>query len=414
MLLDPIPSLILAFCLLGLLLYKRVSVGLVLIMVPLFLALLTLEPGNVLMVLYNTTNPLSQNGLFSLLIIISTFLIAWLSYLYEDSGEIRNLSNSLSRFIRRPGLLLAAYPAIMCLLPIAGGALLSAPLVNLLIKDSNLNPAKGSYVNIWFRHIPVFVYPLAQSVVIASALTGTPLFVVILFQTPVIMVMTAIGYLIGLRGNVYRVIGEPTVNRTTVMIFVKSILPVMSAIVLAITLSIAWRDLIQQGLSLLIASTIGIIMLIVVSHVAYKTISKSLLRWSIYDVTLATYGAFLFQNVMIAANIPGILKPLASSSVSELPLLALAPFFLGFLMGSVVGSLTITTSILSGAMEFTPKAVMLLYTSSFLGYIISPLHLCLVFTLKYFNTTLYKFYRYAIPSIVVTYLAALLLYFILP
>ncbi|MEM0241273.1 MAG: DUF401 family protein, partial [Candidatus Nezhaarchaeales archaeon] len=101
-------------------------------------------------------------------------------------------------------------------------------------------------------------------------------------------------------------------------------------------------------------------------------------------------------------------------STSELPLLASMPFLLSFLMGSVIGSLTISTSMLAGTIEFTPKMVMLLYTSSFLGYVISPLHLCLVFTLKYFNTTLYEFYKYAIPSTMVTYLATLLFYFILP
>lgn len=414
MLLDPVLSLILAFCLLGLLLYKRISVGLVLLVVPLFLAMLTLEPSGILMVLYSTINPFSQSGLFALLIIISTFFIAWLSYLYDDCGEVKNLGDSLSRLIKRSGLLLAVSPAVMSLLPIAGGALLSAPIVSLLIKDSNLNSAKGSYINLWFRHIPVLVYPLAQSVILASALTGIPLFVVILFQTPIMAVMAVVGYLFGFRGNKYRRAGELTWNHETTNVFVKSILPIASAIVLAITLSIAWKGLVQQGLSLFMASVVGIIVLIIVSRPTYKTISKSLLRWSVYDVTLATYGAFLFQNVMTSANIPDILKPLASSSTSELPLLASIPFLLGFLMGSVIGSLTISTSILTGIIEFTPKVAMLLYASSFLGYIISPLHLCLVFTLRYFNTTLYEFYRYAVPSTMVTYLATLLIYLILP
>lgn len=414
MLLDPVLSLILAFCLLGFLLYKRISVGLVLLVVPLFLALLTLEPGGILMVLYNTVNPFSQSGLFALLIIVSTFLIAWLSYLYEDCGEIRKLGDSLNRLIKKTGLLLAVSPAVMSLLPIAGGALLSAPIVSFLIKDSNLKPAKGSYINLWFRHIPVLIYPLSQSVIIASALTGIPLFVVILFQVPAMMIMTVIGYFFGLRGNVYRRVGELTWDHKITKLFVKSILPIVSAITLAITLSAIWSGLVQQGLSLFIASVAGIVMLIVVSHSTYKTISKSLLRWSVYDVTLATYGAFLFQNVMVAANVPHVLKPLAQGSASELPILVSMPFLLGFLMGSAIGSLTVSTSILTGAIEFTPKIVMLLYTSSFLGYVVSPLHLCLVFTLKYFNTTLYEFYRYAIPSAILTCLAMILLYLILP
>ncbi|MEM4803911.1 MAG: DUF401 family protein [Candidatus Nezhaarchaeales archaeon] len=412
--LDPILSLVLTFCLLGFLLYKKVSVGLVLVITPILLALLTLKPADALMVLYDVIDPYSQSGLFALLIMTSTFFIAWLSYLYDDCGEVRNLSDSLKRFTERTGLLLALSPAIMSLLPIAGGALLSAPIVSSLIKDSNLCPARGSYINLWFRHVPVLVYPLAQSIILASALTGTPLFIVILFQTPVVVVMTVVGYFLGLRGGTYRKVEELTWNRGDVKIFVKSILPIASATALAITLSIMWKGLVQQGLSLLVASVTGIIVLVTISRTARKIIGKSLLRWGIYDVTLATYGAFLFQNVMTIAGIPSVLKSLALSSTSELPLLASMPFLLSFLMGSVIGSLTISTSMLAGTIEFTPKMVMLLYTSSFLGYVISPLHLCLVFTLKYFNTTLYEFYKYAIPSTMVTYLATLLFYFILP
>jgi len=413
-LLDPVSSLVLTFCLLGFLLYKKVSVGLVLVIAPILLALLTLKPADALMVLYDVIDPYSQSGLFALLIMTSTFFIAWLSYLYDDCGEVRNLGDSLNRFTKRTGLLLALSPAIMSLLPIAGGALLSAPIVSSLIKDSNLCPARGSYINLWFRHVPVLVYPLAQSIILASALTGTPLFIVILFQTPVVVVMTVVGYFLGLRGGTYRKVEELTWNRGDVKILVKSILPIASATALAITLSITWKGLVQQGLSLLVASVTGIIVLITISRMARKIIGKSLLKWGIYDVTLATYGAFLFQNVMTIAGIPSVLKPLALSSTSELPLLASMPLLLSFLMGSVISSLTISTSMLAGTIEFTPKMVMLLYTSSFLGYVISPLHLCLVFTLKYFNTTLYEFYKYAIPSTVMTYLATLLFYFILP
>ncbi|MEM0320219.1 MAG: DUF401 family protein [Candidatus Nezhaarchaeales archaeon] len=268
--LDPILSLVLTFCLLGFLLYKKVSVGLVLVITPILLALLTLKPADALMVLYDVIDPYSQSGLFALLIMTSTFFIAWLSYLYDDCGEVRNLSDSLKRFTERTGLLLALSPAIMSLLPIAGGALLSAPIVSSLIKDSNLCPARGSYINLWFRHVPVLVYPLAQSIILASALTGTPLFIVILFQTPVVVVMTVVGYFLGLRGGTYRKVEELTWNRGDVKIFVKSILPIASATALAITLSIMWKGLVQQGLSLLVASVTGIIVLVTISRTAPK------------------------------------------------------------------------------------------------------------------------------------------------
>ncbi|MCS7140471.1 MAG: DUF401 family protein [Candidatus Nezhaarchaeota archaeon] len=416
MLLDPILSLILAFTLLGLLFYKRVSVGIILIIVPSFLALLTLDLRDALSLLYATINPFSENGLFAALIILSTFFIAWLSFLYEDSGEIRKLSNSLNSLIKRPNFLLTVSPAVMSFLPIAGGALLSAPLVSSLIKNSNVSLEKGSYINLWFRHILVPVYPLGQAVILTSALTGIPLLTVILLQVPIITTMIIVGYLFGLRGNVCMRSAEIEFgcNRNATMLFIKSFMPILLAITVAVTLNALLKGLIYQGVSLLIASLLGLVTLIVVSPQALRALRSSLSRYGIYDITLAVYGAFLFQNVMAKADVPAALKPLTLSDVGVLSLLALIPFIMSFLMGSIMGSVTISISMLTDVITFTPKVVMLLYTGANLGYLISPVHLCLVFTLRYFNVTIQGVYRYAIPSTIITYLIALLLFTLLP
>ncbi|NIV43926.1 DUF401 family protein, partial [Candidatus Bathyarchaeota archaeon] len=46
-------------------------------------------------------------------------------------------------------------------------------------------------------------------------------------------------------------------------------------------------------------------------------------------------------------------------------------------------------------------------------YLGAPTHLCLIFTADYFKCSLGKLYRYLIPSLVVSFLVAVLVYFML-
>ncbi len=50
--------------------------------------------------------------------------------------------------------------------------------------------------------------------------------------------------------------------------------------------------------------------------------------------------------------------------------------------------------------------------SAYLGYVIAPIHLCLTFTVDYFKSTLGKVYKYVIPSALVSFATALLIYFL--
>lgn len=54
----------------------------------------------------------------------------------------------------------------------------------------------------------------------------------------------------------------------------------------------------------------------------------------------------------------------------------------------------------------------LLYISAYLGYLIVPTHLCLVFTAQYFRSSISKSYKYLVPATIVSIIAALITYLI--
>jgi hypothetical protein len=190
--------------------------------------------------------------------------------------------------------------------------------------------------------------------------------------------------------------------------------PILATIIATIILDLVGLGLSQHGFDVVIAVFIGLIVLTAICRPNLSVFKKPFGTWGIYGVTLAAYGAFLLRNVMVKAGISSIFSPLVTNgSIDVILLLTVAPAVLGFLSGSPGGGVAIGVSILAGILVFTPKVAALIYISSYLGYTIAPTHLCFTFTADYFKCSLGKVYKYVIPSFLITFPMALLVYFLL-
>ncbi|MHC3129421.1 MAG: DUF401 family protein [Candidatus Bathyarchaeota archaeon] len=138
---------------------------------------------------------------------------------------------------------------------------------------------------------------------------------------------------------------------------------------------------------------------------------KILKNKAIWEVTLAAFGALLLRNVTLASGASDILgSALANMNLSGIIVLSIVPAVLGFLLGSPSGAVALSVPILAETVTFIPKNASLLYISAYLGYLSAPTHLCLVFTAQYFRTSISKSYKYLMPSIIVSIIAALITY----
>jgi integral membrane protein (TIGR00529 family) len=309
-------------------------------------------------------------------------------------------------------------PAIVGLLPVAGGALMSAPLVDSQTEKLGLKPEKRAYVNVWFRHTIFPVYPLGQVLVITATLTGVALTSIILRQVPVVVVMVAVGFLISfwrgsgkdgekpLKANQRRGLSE--LRR-----FLVAFSPILVTIAVVIFMELAGLGLAGLGFDVFVATLVGIVVLLMISKPSSHILVASVKGWQIYGVVLAAYGAFLLRNVTVATGISEILKSfVVNGSVDAIVLLTVVPAILGFVTGSPSGGVAISVPILSGLLVFSPKTAALLFMGAYLGYLIVPSHLCLAFTVDYFKCSMEKVYKYMIPSFLVSFAAALLVFLV--
>lgn len=415
--LDPITAVVVAFCLLGIMLYKRINLGITLNATAMLLALLALSWQEIPTLVYTTSI-----SLLTVSVVLATFGIMWLSQLYKETGYINKLSESLGKIIKNPKIVSTVLPAVIGFLPVAGGALMSAPLVEAEGEKLKLTNEKRAYVNLWFRHTIFPVYPISQVLIVTAALAGTTVIAIILRQIPAVIVMIIVGYLIGFwktpNPKKDRSSGSHGGLNSNLKAFSIAFTPILATIIVAIGIELSGlqlqgSELSQLGFDVLIATFFGILVLVVLSRLNPQTFVKPLKSWGIYGVTFAAYGAFLLGNMMKAVGIPKILETLAASgSVDTTILLTLIPALLGVLTASALGGVSISIPLLGGIIALSSKTASLIYMSAYLGYVISPTHLCFAFTADYFKCPLNKAYKYILPSFAATFATTLLVYFL--
>ena len=411
-LVDPTTAIVIAFTVLIILLYKRLNLGITLNVTAIVLALLALEWTRIPTVIYEASVDPNTTS-----VVVATFGIMLLSQLYKETGIINKLSESISRIVKNPKIVLAVVPAIIGLLPVAGGALMSAPLVDVEAEKLKLKPQRKAYINLWFRHTIFPVYPLSTPIIITAMLTGVAIPIIILYQIPAVIVMIIVGYIIG-----FWKIKTPKSKETNtengvnsnLKDFLISFSPILTAIVFTIALGMAGLELLNQGLDVVIAVFVGLLILIVISKMRFDTFIKPFKGWGIYGVTLAAYGAFLLRGVIISPEVSQVFSALvAKGNSANLTILLIAfPAILGVLTGSPVSALAISFPILCEASPIPSNIAALVYISAYLGYTIAPTHLCFTFTADYFKCSLGKMYKYVIPSFIATFLTAIITYFV--
>lgn len=413
---DPLIAVVASFCVLGAMLYKRVNLGITLNATALILALLSIDWQEIPKIIFSTAA-----DLLTISVVLATFGIMLLSQLYKETGFVNRLSESLSRIIKNPKIVLSLLPAVIGFLPVAGGALISAPIVDSEAEKLKLKPEKKAYVNLWFRHTIFPVYPLNQVLITAAALSGTTVVSIIILQIPVVAVMVTVGYIISFLRIPNPRNEESTNTKRELNLNLKNLLfaffPILTTIIVAVSLDLSNPEFSKLGFDVLIATSIGIIVLVLISKLNLQTFVKPFKNHGIYGITLAAYGAFLLGNVMRNTGIQRIFETVqAGGNIDNTILLTVVPGVLGMLTASTLGGISISIPILGGIIAVSPsipKMASLIYMSAYLGYVIAPTHLCFAFTADYFKCSLVKIYRYVIPSFLITFTTVLAIYFML-
>lgn len=329
-----------------------------------------------------------------------SYAVAVFADLYDRTGLARELGEGLAGRLRSPLLAIAITPAVLGLIPVAGGALMSAPLVSVIGAAVGLGTAAMVFANVWFRHTIFLVYPLSNVLITTAALTGYGVGELAARQAPVAAFMIGVGAVTlwpRLRGAVL-----PRNDARVLW----ALAPLIAALGAAIVL--------RYGVSYLAMPAgvaLGSALLAALTRAPQHVITSSLTSRRALGLAAAGFSIMLFQKVMMLSGASAAIASAASSS--GLPIMALEvalPAVIGTLTGSPLTGIVTSIPILSPITQLTLRDVSLIYVSSIVSYIGSPAHLCLVYTAQYFGEPITAQYRYMLPAAASTVGFAVLLY----
>lgn len=333
---------------------------------------------------------LADPGVVALAVTVG--LIPLVGAVLERTGRMESL---LARVPRRKAIFAAA-PAIFGLLPIPGGALLSAPFLE---RVGGGRPEDRAAANVWFRHVFLFVYPVSSALIAAAKLAGTEVWRVLPYQLPWAVLAGLLGWAWLLRpfsGPVENLDPGPHWS----FLFPLAVLLVAPALDLLLKRTVS---LPAPEVATLIAVT-GSFFLALRGGFPVRELPALIGTAKPWRFSLIVVGMFLYLAAFQASGLPGQLAALA------LPPLGLV-LGVGVLMGLATGRQQAAISVvipvyLAAQGSLSPWAFSVVYQAAYLGYLLSPLHPCLTVSAEYAGTTLGATWRRLLPPSGIALLAA--------
>ena len=387
------------------LIIRKLKVGYVLVLATILTEILFYIPIDkfFLSVFKSTFHPKT----ITILVMILSILV--LSNFMKEKKILSMLIENLSTIIKNRKILNICLPAFVGLLPMPGGALFSALMVEEGVKGIALSNEEKTYINYWFRHIWEYVLPLYPGIILTSGIFNVSQKTLFLLHIPFTFSMILIGYLIIYRNkdfNVNKVIKK--VNSNNFINLFKSISPVLLILILSIIFNVN--------------IAISMIITLIISFILFKCnlqeillFIKNALKW---DMLIMVLGIFYFKTALDITGAISLLPSVFPNSPNYIIIMLIClPFITGLLTGITLAYVGITFPILSvyiisnGTINLNYE--MLAYVSGFIGVLLSPIHLCLLLTNEYFKSNLKLVYVYLIKSSIILFLIMMAYFFIL-
>lgn len=366
-------------------LVSRKSLWLGLIIGSILLGLFNLSPIEIGRVIIETIRDPSI-----LLLALSVGIIPLIGGIMEESHLMEWLVNNLR--VGKKGFLMLS-PALFGMLPMPGGALLSAPMVERAGND--IEGDRKAAINVWFRHLLIFVYPLG-ALLPTTKMAGLNVYKELMYLIPYFFIIFVLGYYFLIRdikGSInYK--GNFDIKGLTIPLIIILLAPIIHFIFMG-AFSI-------EEIPLIIGVLVSLILAFVFSRMKMAKFLGVVKKMKPWNYAMIIIGMFLFLNIFKASDMSKVIADIAFS-----------PSFLligiGFLLGFATGRIQVPVSILLpifyskfGTAAMTPTTFAIMFFAVFMGYMISPIHPCVSVSIAFFNTSIKDFLKILILPVIIS------------
>ncbi|MEN3048026.1 MAG: DUF401 family protein [Candidatus Caldarchaeales archaeon] len=259
-------------------------------------------------------------------------------------------------------------PATIGLLPMPGGAYVSATIADQLYERVNMDRRVRTFVNYWWRHIWISVWPLYQGVILASAVLHAGVVEVISRTWPAALAAAIAGFAMMPR--------IPKVSDLGLLEDLASLWPLGLVAVLSFLVPLP----IAIGLTLLAY--------VLVSRMSAKEFLEALRLGTNPNVMMIIVGSLVFSSYIVATglnlDLAEMLGPYGPIAVFSVPLV------IGLATGIEFAFVALAFPPLLGLLD--GYMVALAFAGGHIGVMLSPAHSCFVLSSEYFRTPLNDVY----------------------
>ena len=342
---------------------------------------------------------------FTLLVVVASAMT--MSSLMEAKGLLARLAATMEGI--GPRLAMHLIPAVIGLVPMPAGALVSATAVKGLTRRLKLTPEQSTFINYWFRHIWEFSIPVYPTIIVTAAVLAIPIFVVVRTLAPMTVLAIVLGVLVSyqlLKKTPRIKVGARESARSITYNLFRASWPIFLLIVL-----------IFLKVDAMIAFPLTLVLLIVQQRAKLPELKKAFIYGLNPRVLLLLYAIMLYKATIESSGVAKILVSdmqaiglPPSLMLVGLPLLmglatGFGPAFVGLALPLLIPYIVVDSGINSGAL-------ILAFVSGMMGLLLSPMHLCFILSAEYFKAALVKVYRYILLLALAMEAVVVLIYYI--
>jgi integral membrane protein (TIGR00529 family) len=337
-------------------------------------------------------------------------LILVVSELMKVSGQLDRIVQNFTAMVKSTSTVSVVMPALIGLLPMPGGALFSAPMVETAVTGCSLTQDRKTAVNYWFRHIWEFWWPLYPGVVLAVSLLHVEMWRFILIQAPLTLLSVGAGSIFllkPLRGNNHR---DETDNGGVRLLapFLWEIMPILLVVGCIVFLALLRSCLSWAGIKVNLPTSLPLILGLLVcsiwvmwaNRLSLPDLWRALVNRNTLLMVLLIFGIMAFKGALIDSQaVLQIREELVQYRIPFLMVVMGMPFISGLITGITIGFVGATFPLLVplfaglSPLDFLIHAS-LAYVSGYVGMMLSPVHICLLVTKDYFKASLAASYRH--------------------
>ena len=320
-------------------------------------------------------------------LLLCLYFVMCLEVELRKSGSLHGMVVTLRNIFSSNKVTLAFMPAFLGLLPSLGGARFSAPIVQEASEGIAVDDEQKSAINLWFRHIFEFSNPLMPGVILACGIANVSIGDLIDQVGWVTILCFVLGWIFLIVPLKITDPEKATNTQHDRTIDWKSLILAFGPIVTSFLLIVAFDVQAALAMGLVVVAFIPLYFWFKRPISVKSVFTESLDKKLFFNVVCILY---FIQLLTVIGTLDEIVNVFNNSALPQAVIIACLSFIFGVMTGMGQGYIAIVMPIVALMSPGNIVLVGIAMVYGMAGQMVTPTHLCILVTVEYFKSRLWK------------------------